>query len=341
MTASSKPIVRIWYVNFFGGFSEARCRSHVLMELTEEFDFVFTAREPDILLVGCYSQTPVGAGRAIKVGYYTENVPPDLVNFDYFFGCEYSHLIQHPKYCKRVFGPPNERLLRGCDDPQGALASKTRFASFIYSSSVPFRERFFRHVSRQREVAAPGLSMHNCDDLSGRSSPDWQAEKQAYLRSFKFTIAFENSRRAGYATEKLYDAFAADTIPVYWGDPELATIVNPEAAIIVDADWERDVLPWLRLPDTRMPYQPFVRAPSLGSRVLGRTNDVLSWLRARLPYSKGFAAAIDEMLALDADNRAYVEKLSQPRLKPKILQIRAEYFDFWRGIIARALTSRA
>ena len=88
--------------------------------------------------------------------------------------------------------------------------------------------------------------MNNCSDLSTRTSKDWQKEKLDYLRAFKFSIAFENSRRIGYVTEKLYDAFLADTIPVYWGDPNLEAIVNRDAVVYVDGDWERDVLPWLR-----------------------------------------------------------------------------------------------
>ena len=35
----------------------------------------------------------------------------------------------------------------------------------------------------------------------------------------------------GYCTEKILDAFAAATVPIYWGDPKVARIYNPEAFI--------------------------------------------------------------------------------------------------------------
>jgi hypothetical protein len=41
------------------------------------------------------------------------------------------------------------------------------------------------------------------------------------LRDYKFTIAFENSEHLGYTTEKLIDAWLADSVPIYWGNPAL------------------------------------------------------------------------------------------------------------------------
>lgn len=335
-----KPVVKLRYVNFFDGFDDARCRSHVLMDLCDEYDFVFSD-VPDILLVGCYGQEAVQPGPAVKVGYYTENLAPDLVNFDYFFGCEYTPLIGHPRYCKRVYGPLPNFTYEGCRDPAAVLAKKSEFANFIYSTRVPHRERFFTALNRCKLVRAPGKSMNNCGDLAARASADWQREKIGYLGKFKFTIAFENSRRPGYVTEKLFDAFTADTIPIYWGDPALDTVVNRDAVIFVDGDWEREVLPWLRLPEKRQAYRPYFRANDFFNRLAGRFNDRIGRLRANWPYSKGFAAAIEQVMALDRDDEAYARKLAHPRVKAEaIRQIRNDYFAFWRRIIARALAGQ-
>ena len=336
-----KPTVRIRTANFFPGFSDAMCRSHVLMDLAGEFDFVFEG-DPDILLINCYSQQPIGETGAVKVGYYTENLAPDLVNCDYFFGCEYTSLINHPRYCKRVYGPLTVHTFDGCADPEAALAEKTEFCNFIYSSQVGHRERFYRALSGYRPVRAPGKSMNNCSDLPARTGADWQVAKKAYLRKFKFTIAFENSRRAGYVTEKLFDAFAVDTVPIYWGDPALDTVVNKDAVVWVGGDWEREVLPWLRLPEAREPFRPYVRTPTLSNKLAGRVNDLAARLRERWPYFKGFAAAIEEIRELDNDDAAYCRKLAAPRAKrDQILRIRDEYFAFWRKIIAHALSRRS
>jgi hypothetical protein len=57
------------------------------------------------------------------------------------------------------------------------------------------------------------------------------ADKQAFLRKHKFSFAFENTSYPGYATEKIADAFAANTIPIYWGDPEIGQELNPAAFV--------------------------------------------------------------------------------------------------------------
>jgi hypothetical protein len=335
-----KPVVRLRYANFFPGFSDALCLSHVLMELADEYAFVFEG-EPDILLVNCYSQGPVGETGALKVGYFTENIAPDLTNFDYFFGCEYTPLIGDSRYCKRVYGPLAVHTFDGCADPAAALAAKSEFCNYIYTSRVGYRERFYDALSRYKPVRAPGKSRNNCQDLAARDAGDWHAAKRAYLSKFKFTVAMENSRRPGYVTEKLFDAFDADTVPIYWGDPALEAIVNKDAVVWIEGDWEGDVLPWLRLPEQREPFRPLVRSPAPLNKLAGRVNDIAGRLRDRWPYSKGFARAIEEVRHLDNDDEAYRRKLAQPRaMRHEITRIREDYLAFWRKIIAEALSQR-
>ena len=336
-----KPTVRIAYVNMFPGFDEARCRSHVLMDVTDQYDFDFEG-EPDILLVGCYSKDLVEPKGALTVGYYTENIAPDLDDFDYFFGCEYGPLVGHSRYCKRVYGPAAVMPVEGCTEPEAALAAKTEFCNFVYTSRVGYRERFCRALSTYKPVRAPGGSMNNCQDLAAdRNAADWQAAKTAYLRRFKFTIAFENSRRPGYVSEKLFDAFAADTVPIYWGDPEIETIVNPTALVQVSGDWEAEVLGWLHLREAREPFRPYMRSPGLMNKAAGRFNDMFRRLRHRWPYSKGFAEAIEEIRWLDNDDDAYCRKLAEPRTRHAAVEaIRADYFSFWRRILNDALSRR-
>jgi hypothetical protein len=49
--------------------------------------------------------------------------------------------------------------------------------------------------------------------------------------SHKFDLAFENSSYPGYATEKIVQAFAAGTVPIYWGDPLIAREYNEKAFV--------------------------------------------------------------------------------------------------------------
>ncbi len=50
-------------------------------------------------------------------------------------------------------------------------------------------------------------------------------DKQAFLKSAKFTLVFENARGQDYVTEKIFDAMMAGTVPVYLGAPNITDFV--------------------------------------------------------------------------------------------------------------------
>jgi len=58
-------------------------------------------------------------------------------------------------------------------------------------------------------------------------------DKQAFIGSYKFTIACENSIKPGYSTEKIIDPMLVNSIPIYLGDPEIANEFNSRAFINV------------------------------------------------------------------------------------------------------------
>ena len=49
---------------------------------------------------------------------------------------------------------------------------------------------------------------------------------------YRFCIAMENSAAEDYVTEKIYEAFAAGCIPVYYGAPNIAQFIPTKDAII-------------------------------------------------------------------------------------------------------------
>ena len=57
------------------------------------------------------------------------------------------------------------------------------------------------------------------------------ADKLAFELQHKFSFSFENSSYPGYCTEKLVQSFAAQSVPIYWGDPTATETFNEEAFI--------------------------------------------------------------------------------------------------------------
>jgi hypothetical protein len=51
------------------------------------------------------------------------------------------------------------------------------------------------------------------------------------MRTRKFNIAFENGSYPGYLTEKILNAFYANTIPIYFGSPTVFREFNESAFI--------------------------------------------------------------------------------------------------------------
>ena len=61
-------------------------------------------------------------------------------------------------------------------------------------------------------------------------------DKEAFLGQFRFSICPENTDAPGYCTEKVFDAIASGTIPIYHGDrnqPE-PEILNYDGIILWD-----------------------------------------------------------------------------------------------------------
>ncbi len=63
--------------------------------------------------------------------------------------------------------------------------------------------------------------------------------KIGFFKSYKFTIAFENAQLPGWTTEKLIHPFMARSVPIYWGDPNVAEYYNPKAFINCN-DYDND-----------------------------------------------------------------------------------------------------
>lgn len=59
------------------------------------------------------------------------------------------------------------------------------------------------------------------------------SDKVAFLRNYKFSIAFENESYPGYTTEKLPESFIGNTVPIYWGNPLIDKEFNSSSFINV------------------------------------------------------------------------------------------------------------
>lgn len=202
-------------------------------------------------------------GDCVKILFVNENEVPDFNQFDYAVGFDYlsfgDRYIRHPLFARYpTFALLNERRSVTKDD-----LAKRKFCSFVVSNSDmcdPIRRKFFERLSEYKRVDSGGKYLNN---VGGPVS-----DKIEFCRNYKFNIAFENSSSLGYTTEKIMEAYAARSVPIYFGNPR------------VDMDF------------------------SLDSMV--RVRDVADIDRA-----------VDEVIRLDRDDAAYLEKVNAPCLVGK------------------------
>lgn len=103
---------------------------------------------------------------------------------------------------------------------------KTDFCAYVMSNltnSAEERSRIFDLLSAYKQVNSGGRWRNN---VGGRVS-----DKLAFQSKHKFVIAFENCSHPGYLTEKFAEGAASNAVPIYWGDPQVASLFNPKAFV--------------------------------------------------------------------------------------------------------------
>jgi len=141
--------------------------------------------------------------------------------------------------------------------------SKPHFCSLLSAyvdRTVKRRAQFFHALNRLRKVDSAGRALNN----TGYRLPpgDRYQVKVDWLASYRFNIAFENTRRAGWCTEKLVDPLHVNTIPIYWGDPRVKEFFNPESFIgRDDFSSDQELAEYvLHVDDTPELYAKYIRA---------------------------------------------------------------------------------
>jgi len=59
-------------------------------------------------------------------------------------------------------------------------------------------------------------------------------DKEEALLKYKFSVTIENCRQPGYWTEKIVDAFATKSIPIFWGHNAVNDFFDPDGIIYFD-----------------------------------------------------------------------------------------------------------
>lgn len=172
----------------------------------------------------------------IKIAYTGEAYNrPDVNNYDLSIGFDYS---DHPKYARLPYGfidgcgsgsngDPNKFNTRGMCNPN------KEFACFLVSKgkvkekcdATELRVKAFHAFSLYKKVLSGGKLLNNVGGpVPGNKTMD-------FLSKCKFVIAYENQAYPGYLTEKVFNAYFAGAVPIYYGHPTVLNDINKKAVI--------------------------------------------------------------------------------------------------------------
>jgi hypothetical protein len=176
----------------------------------------------------------------IRIMYSGENYIPDFNLVDYAVSRYPLELGDRHYYlpgCIDEQGHSEELQYKDRNYGKDILEKKIYFANFIagHESEYGIRGDFFKKLCEYKRVESPGKYLNNMPE---GENVNWKnSSKTDFQRKCKFTLCFESTLHEGFVTEKITDAFYADTIPVYYGSSTVKDIFN-EKAFINCSDYE-------------------------------------------------------------------------------------------------------
>lgn len=212
-------LIKIKFVDFYKGFNQ---KENWFYKFLSKFFLIEISESPDFIIYSSFGHSHLNYS-CTKIFYTGENERPNYwlcdwaVTFDFdsrsnhlrlplyviWEGVNYSNLLD-PAYQSIVNNHP-----------------KSKFCCFLVSNPHATRRiEFFKKLNAYKKVDSGGKVMNNL----GYQVVD----KLSFLSPYKFVIAFENSGYPGYVTEKIYEPFFTNTIPIYWGSESVSKEFNPD-----------------------------------------------------------------------------------------------------------------
>ncbi len=115
----------------------------------------------------------------------------------------------------------------------------------LVASNLTSKDPYELYSHRKETIAyfeavnEPGFEFYGrgWDPLEHPSYRGEAPEKLSTIKNYRFYICYENREKTqGYVTEKIFDCFAAGTVPIYWGASNISDFV-PQDCFINRADF--------------------------------------------------------------------------------------------------------
>ena len=195
----------------------------------------------DIIICSCFGTTKDNYPNKIKIflGYenscrqYVEKYEPSFSSF----ACTGTACTEYNYNLGLSFIYYGFPLYKKLQEPR-PIVNKTKFCICIISNdSDSFRKEFIKKLTEStyhRSIDCYGkLFKNKSSDIIDKTS--WYNPAIFdIIKEYKFMICMENSQVENYWTEKLVNGYLGNTIPIYWGDPNITDIFNSKSFININ-----------------------------------------------------------------------------------------------------------
>merc|ERR1712129_6609 len=144
------------------------------------------------------------------------------------------------------------------------------------------------------------------------------------MRPYKFSITMESTLYSGYMSEKIFNGVFADTVPIYFGLLDIAKYnINLDRIVYCNVSEEKLIL-------MRQMQKQHGKVWLFEHGNDSPTDDeLIAWAHQELKSE--LQACVDEVIALDKDERMYMQKVKQSIFKTGTTK-RSEFDGYRLGV---------
>ena len=229
---------KVCVVNFWDGAFDGDFFEFFFRTAFDGIEYVDSPHEADVVISSVFGHTQTDPAKTIM--YIGENVRPSYIGYNHSLSFDYDTYggrnFRLPLWWSRLAWDGFEQKPRkqnshnhGYEDlisidslTNGRtfdLSQKIKFCAMIAGNPEGLRINLYNSLHKYKPVDGYGLMFGN----SLRQS------KFDILPEYKFCLCPENSVYDGYVTEKLIDAYAGGTVPIYGGDISVSEDFNHNA----------------------------------------------------------------------------------------------------------------
>lgn len=213
-------------IAYMDGLADKYPESYYFTRILKQKYDVVISDHPDYVFYSCFGNRHHEYD-CVRIFFTGENVVPNFNYCDYALG--FHHIGFEDRYMRlplwRCYERDLDRALT-CPKLSDQEALNRKFCNMVVSNS--------KQTDGCRAVFYDKLSTYKTVDSGGRYKNNVGGpvtDKYDFQKRYKFSFAFENMSAHGYCTEKIVQAFAANTIPIYYGDETVVQDFNPKAFI--------------------------------------------------------------------------------------------------------------